>query len=320
MGISLVRAGNTWRIRDLDALPDDRARQRFEDEFHRAFPEAVSETVALKFKPIPPSASERMAAYRDHVAAFLGENAGKPVDEETKQRFSKEANARRQELEHLLQGTIAEPLMNQKQKIEAEMRVAAQAKDRGRVSELTSQLSAVEVRLDEVVRGTTQTSAPAAAVPDATFGPVIERVVNNSGGLAGFHGLDFESGQLWTATATALPSDDLRKQWIADHGIDLLVLSKGGFKWRLVGPEFKVARLAQGRWDQATPGELRRALDAAVMETEDGWPFHAIHDRLEQPLDFAFQTGGGTIGLLQLTGFTDNPSGVKLRYKLVQTE
>jgi hypothetical protein len=41
---------------------------------------------------------------------------------------------------------------------------------------------------------------------------------------------------------------------------------------------------------------------------------------LEQPLDFAFQTGGGTIGLLQLTGFTDNPSGVKLRYKLVQTE
>ena len=34
---------------------------------------------------------------------------------------------------------------------------------------------------------------------------------------------------------------------------------------------------------------------------------------------FLFKTGSGRIGLLQITGFTDNPRGVKLRYKLVQS-
>jgi tRNA A-37 threonylcarbamoyl transferase component Bud32 len=33
---------------------------------------------------------------------------------------------------------------------------------------------------------------------------------------------------------------------------------------------------------------------------------------------FLFKTGNGRIGLLQITGFTENPRGVKIRYKLVQ--
>ena len=33
-----------------------------------------------------------------------------------------------------------------------------------------------------------------------------------------------------------------------------------------------------------------------------------------------FRTRSGTLGLLQITGYTENPRGVKLRYKLVQNE
>ena len=36
------------------------------------------------------------------------------------------------------------------------------------------------------------------------------------------------------------------------------------------------------------------------------------------PHTFLFKTGSGKIGLLQITGFTENPRGVKIRYKLVQ--
>ena len=36
-------------------------------------------------------------------------------------------------------------------------------------------------------------------------------------------------------------------------------------------------------------------------------------------MTFGFKTRKGECGVLQITGFTDNPRGVKLRYKLVVT-
>jgi len=36
------------------------------------------------------------------------------------------------------------------------------------------------------------------------------------------------------------------------------------------------------------------------------------------PLTVFFKTGAGSLGILQITGLTENPSGVKIRYKLVQ--
>ena len=36
------------------------------------------------------------------------------------------------------------------------------------------------------------------------------------------------------------------------------------------------------------------------------------------PRTFVFETHSGFKGLLQITGFTNNPRGVKIRYKLVQ--
>lgn len=39
----------------------------------------------------------------------------------------------------------------------------------------------------------------------------------------------------------------------------------------------------------------------------------------EQSRMWFFKTREGTIGILQITGFTENPRGVKIRYKLVQT-
>ncbi len=169
-------------------------------------------------------------------------------------------------------------------------------------------------RYSEPQGGEARSLVAASVVP--TFGPVIERVVNSYGAETGNQGLSFENGALASIPERELDSNEQRLKWVTDHGVDLLVVNKGGFKWNLVGPDLKVARLAEGQWDQATPEELRRALAAVVMDTEDGWPFHAVQDRLAKPLDFAFQSGNGTMGLLQITGYTEKPRGVKLRYKL----
>ena len=165
----------------------------------------------------------------------------------------------------------------------------------------------------------TRPNVPPIQAKSAVFGPVIERVVSGYGMEAGNQGLDFESGAQSSIPERELHNNDLRRKWVVEHGVDLLVVDKGGFKWNLVGPDFRVAQLSEGQWDQATPEELRRALDTAVMDSEDGWPFHGINDPLEKPLTFALQTSNGTMGLLQITGFTENPRGVKIRYKLVQT-
>jgi hypothetical protein len=39
----------------------------------------------------------------------------------------------------------------------------------------------------------------------------------------------------------------------------------------------------------------------------------------ELPATYLFKTREGGMGVLQIVGFTNNPSGVKIRYKLVQT-
>ena len=39
-----------------------------------------------------------------------------------------------------------------------------------------------------------------------------------------------------------------------------------------------------------------------------------------KPKSFAFKTRAGRMGILQITGFTDNPRGVKIRYRLVQVQ
>ena len=38
----------------------------------------------------------------------------------------------------------------------------------------------------------------------------------------------------------------------------------------------------------------------------------------ELPASYVIQTWQGAVGILQITGFTNNPPGVKIRYKLVQ--
>ena len=54
--------------------------------------------------------------------------------------------------------------------------------------------------------------------------------------------------------------------------------------------------------------ESELASVTVMLMSEDG----------ELPKTFIFKTGSGGMGILQITGFTENPRGVKIRYKLVE--
>jgi hypothetical protein len=121
-----------------------------------------------------------------------------------------------------------------------------------------------------------------------------------------------------TATATDVSSDDLRKKWITDKRIDLLAVNKGGSKWDLGTLQSKLAPLTEQQWESATLDELRRTLTETEMPEHEGWRSQPIRSDRKTPLTFAIQSDSGAIGILQITGFTENPRGVKVRYKLVQ--
>jgi len=40
----------------------------------------------------------------------------------------------------------------------------------------------------------------------------------------------------------------------------------------------------------------------------------------DKNVSFLFKTREGGLGIIQIAGFTDNPKGVKIRYKMVQKE
>ena len=62
-----------------------------------------------------------------------------------------------------------------------------------------------------------------------------------------------------------------------------------------------------------------QALDTIRRNTSSrGVTIGAVVTRSNLPQTFLFKTVAGKIGILQITGFTNNPRGVKIRYKLVQ--
>jgi hypothetical protein len=113
-----------------------------------------------------------------------------------------------------------------------------------------------------------------------------------------------------------------------DHGYGLPVASKRG----LYGFEMKSAIIQEKSvaFETITPLQISNTLQQQVSPAKGNsnvgpWLSQfagmAWHDAAWHGLDdylYAFQTDDGQSGVLQITGFTDNPRGVKIRYKLVQ--
>ncbi len=146
------------------------------------------------------------------------------------------------------------------------------------------------------------------------FEPVIERVVTNS--------LNLGSGELggipwYDRTPLGLSSNlnvlNQKEMLLRKVGADLFTDAGVPF----YGLDIKIVVADSAAWNDA--GLSRKA--AANLELANRDNLHALITSLDVPKStFVFETRDGVQGVLQITGFTEDPRGVKIRYKLVQKE
>lgn len=189
-----------------------------------------------------------------------------------------------------------------------------------------------------------QTNAP--AVQNLSFGPVVERVVND--GLVGTNGfLNLKTGNYFSSLPPGLPaffgSDDwvdryeeesqtakLAQSWMRANGVDLVFIQRRDERGVALRDGFALAASsASGEPDGADYWDLSETQLAGLMadfEARVGkkivlpslcdTTMRAAADQL--PKSFAFKSRDGSVGVLQIAGFTENPRGVKIRYKILR--
>ncbi|MEI2724160.1 MAG: protein kinase [Verrucomicrobiota bacterium] len=115
-----------------------------------------------------------------------------------------------------------------------------------------------------------------------------------------------------------LPHQEAFRRLKVDSGVDLSARLEGippgpGKPPALVGLEMAVVPTDANQWDSLTPSELKMALATQPLKRQAVLEFDA-----HQTATYLFRTREGGEGILQVTGFADNPREVKIRYKLVR--
>jgi hypothetical protein len=143
-------------------------------------------------------------------------------------------------------------------------------------------------------------STPAAA--NAAYGPETQPLFTNSC-VEGFDN-NKSGAELPNSASTNIT-------WRRREGLDFgYFLSDGVF-----GVDMKLVRLKAKDWNRLKASDLLLRLEAAGKTNQP----KCYLDHSAGPSVYGFQTRAGTVGLLQVLSFTDNPHAPKYKYKLMQT-
>jgi hypothetical protein len=151
------------------------------------------------------------------------------------------------------------------------------------------------------------------------FGTVVELVVNDLDEGQGNEALHLRTGTLSSVPADAQKDRKMLDAWFKTNRMDLLA-DYARNRWALFSIGLTLADFPAARWDEATPADLTPALaSGTTLERleRSGQVFYLLPEQAQWPVTFAFKTQEGDQGLLQLTGATDNPNGLRIRYKMV---
>jgi hypothetical protein len=185
------------------------------------------------------------------------------------------------------------------------------ARDQGlmQITGFTDNPPGVKIRY-KLVQNPATPSATAVVAQTNLFSPVIERVIYTvASGLSDC--IDFDRGEVGDLPGALETNYALKYDWMAERGFDALGWRQDGLEC----PGMTVADATLADWDglpaTAVAGRLENAekLYAPALQT---WG--------KLPATWVFRTREGGLGLLQITSFTENSRGVKLRYKLVQNQ
>jgi tRNA A-37 threonylcarbamoyl transferase component Bud32 len=166
--------------------------------------------------------------------------------------------------------------------------------------------------------------------PVPGFGPVMERVLLDVWEKAGDEALDLRTGNFLSLPKHQPASGDVLPAWLQTNRVDLIAARPAG-RFQLVCIKTKLSDFSSERWSDAMPAECITALKSGTtlqsldegdmddVTAKTGMVVYRLPPEIQRPQTLAFQTRDGISGLLQITGFTENPHGVKIRYKLVQS-
>ncbi len=172
-----------------------------------------------------------------------------------------------------------------------------------------------------IVQGEVISEVPITPPLSVSFSPVREVLLNDLDESRGNEALSFASGQLLSfAPDFGQQSAEARAVWLDKNHIDLLVDYARG-QWALVSRGLQFRDLHIAAWDAPQIGFGGQWPDTEVLETRETreGTLYLLPTNAQPPLTFTFRTANGDHGVLQITGlFTNEPRGMKLRYKLAQ--
>jgi serine/threonine protein kinase/WD40 repeat protein len=161
--------------------------------------------------------------------------------------------------------------------------------------------------------------------PALGFGAMVERTVQDISTGHDFC-LNLESGELLTPPATVKGEEQLSK-WARENEVDLAADltedPKLTHPYRPALTTFDLFYVGPASWDGSSAIDVIKATPfvesqlAKTLSEKDGLRINHIVASKESENTLYIRTRRGRTGLLQITGFNVDPSGVKIRYKLV---
>ena len=115
------------------------------------------------------------------------------------------------------------------------------------------------------------------------------------------------------------------QQLVAQNDVDLFA-DYARNRWALMTSDLTIKKYVPNEfWDRLGPAEVQtlvslpqEAGQGIEILDRSGFRFYILDRLAKAPQTFAFETGQGALGVLQITEFRDKPRAIKIRYKLVK--
>src|SRR5439155_25378808 len=104
---------------------------------------------------------------------------------------------------------------------------------------------------------------PSSTVSTATFGPVIERVLQDADEMPGYEALDLLNGKFLSFPFKASANGDWFPPWLETNRVDLIA-GRADDRWYLTCVKIKLSDFATEDWARAAPADSAAALQSGT--------------------------------------------------------
>jgi len=173
-------------------------------------------------------------------------------------------------------------------------------------------LTALALKLPLNALSQTKPQPQAVGAPRSlAFGPTVEATLPLSD-LGYSFSLNLESGEIQQMPATLTMADWSTGIQLPEGIIVIAPATNRALRMAGTGTRVMPLLTSAKAWDNPKPAQWD-----IPYELKAGQTVSVSGERSSPPVTFAFRTAKGATGLLQITGFTENPRAVELRYKPV---